>query len=62
MHPRLFNLLEKRQRIDELLHLARIRADGSEIHRLLRLKTKAKRLIARFFARRAFPTRTCPQG
>ncbi|WP_343517806.1 DUF465 domain-containing protein [Sphingomonas sp.] len=54
MHPRLFRLIEKHQRIDDLLRLAQQRADGSDIHRLRILKMKAKHLIARFMAARAF--------
>ena len=52
MHPRLFRLIEKHQRIDDLLRFAQQRADGAEIARLRWLKTRAKQLIHRF-ARRA---------
>lgn len=54
MHPRLFRLLEKLQRIDELLRRAERRSDGPEIDRLRFLKLKARQLIHRFRARRAF--------
>lgn len=48
MHPRLFRLIEKHQRIDERLRLAQLRADGSQIVRLRILKAKVKHLIRRF--------------
>lgn len=51
MHPRLFRLIERHQRIDELLRFAQQRADGSEIVRLRSLKMKAKQLIHRFTIR-----------
>jgi hypothetical protein len=55
MHPRLFRLLEKLQRIDERLRLAQRRraADRSEIVRLRGLRLKAKRLIHLFTLRAA---------
>ena len=48
MQPRLFRLIEKLQRIDDLLRHAQQRADGAEIDRLSGLKSKAKQLIRRF--------------
>jgi hypothetical protein len=53
MHPRLFQLIEKHQRIDELMRSAQQRADGHEVARLRSLKTKAKHLIHRFAIRSA---------
>lgn len=53
MHPRLFRLIERHQRIDELLRFAQQRAEGHEIARLRSLKLKAKRLIHRFTTRAA---------
>jgi uncharacterized protein YdcH (DUF465 family) len=55
LHPRLFRLLEKHQRIDESLRMAQRRrvADWAEIDRLRRLKIKAKDLIHRFTLRTA---------
>jgi hypothetical protein len=49
VHPRLFRLLEKHQRIDELLRAAQRRpaADRVELDRLQDLKTRAKHLIYR---------------
>ncbi len=60
MHPRLFRLIEKHQRIDDLLRTALERADGPEINRLRILKTKAKHLINRFTAARAFAASSPP--
>ena len=54
MHPRLFRLIEKHQRIDEMLRVAQRRADPREIDRLRGLKMRAKRLIHRLTARPAF--------
>jgi hypothetical protein len=54
LHPRLFRLLETRQRIDALLRHARQRADGPEIKRLVGLKARARQLIHRFTATPAF--------
>lgn len=54
MHPRLFRLIEKHQRIDEQLRIAQRRADRSEVDRLRGLKMKAKQLIHRFTRARAF--------
>lgn len=51
MHPRLFRLLEKLQRIDELLRRAERRSDRPEIDRLRFLKRKARQLTHRFAAR-----------
>lgn len=51
MHPRLFRLIERHQRIDELLRFAQQRADGHEVARLRSLKLKAKQLIRRFTMR-----------
>lgn len=51
MHPRLFRLIERHQRVDELLRFAQQRADGREIARLRSLKMKAKLLIHRFTIR-----------
>lgn len=51
MHPRLFHLTERHQRVDELLRFAQQRADGREIARLRSLKMKAKQLIHRFTMR-----------
>ena len=53
MPPRLFRLIEKHQRIDELLRFAQQRADGHEIARLRSLKLKAKQLIHRCTMRAA---------
>ena len=54
MHPRLFRLIEKHQRIDERLRLAQRRpAAEAEIVQLRRLKAKAKELIHRFTMRTA---------
>lgn len=53
MHPRLFRLIERHQRIDELLRFAQQRGEGREIARLLILKVKAKQLIHRFTTRAA---------
>ena len=55
MHPRLFRLIEKHQRIDELLRLAQQRraADRAEIAQLRSLKAKSKQLIQRFIVRTA---------
>ena len=55
MHPRLFRLIEKLQRIDDRLRLAERRssADPSEVARLRGLKLKAKRLIHLFTLRAA---------
>ena len=49
VHPRLFRLLEKHQRIDELLRAAQRRsaADRVEVERLQGLKARAKHLIHR---------------
>lgn len=61
MHPRLFRLIEKHQRIDELLRGAQPQAHGMEIVRLRSLKRKVKHLIARSSiaqARRAAPPAT----
>ena len=54
MHPRLFRLIEKHQRIDEMLRAAQRRADTPEVDRLRSLKIKAKQLIHRLTARPAF--------
>jgi uncharacterized protein YdcH (DUF465 family) len=54
LHPRLFRLIEKHQRIDDRLRHAQLRADRSEIDRLRILKIKAKHLIDRFMSARAF--------
>ena len=51
MHPRLFRLIEKHQRVDELLRIAQRRADDHEIDRLWGLKMKARHLIHRLAAR-----------
>lgn len=55
MHARLFRLLEKHQRIDELLRAAQRRpaADRVEVDRLQGLKAKAKYLIHRSTLRAA---------
>lgn len=47
MHPRLFRLIEKHQRIDELLRVAQRCADPDEVARLRSRKAKAKHLMAR---------------
>ena len=48
MHPRLFRLLEKHQRIDDRLRAALRRpADPVEVELLQGLKAKAKQLIHR---------------
>ena len=54
MHPRLFRLIERHQRIDELLRFAQSRADHHEVVRLRTLKLKAKRLIERATLKAAF--------
>jgi len=54
LHPRLFRLIEKHQRIDDLLRRAQLRADVRETGRLRVLKMKARHLIDRFMAARAF--------
>jgi len=54
MHPRLFRLIEKHQRFDELRRFAQQRADHREIARLRGLKLKVKHLIYRFTMRPAF--------
>ena len=50
MHPRLYRLLEKHQRIDELLRLEqhRHRPDWTAVLRLKRLKLRIKDMIHRF--------------
>lgn len=50
MHPRLYRLIEKHQRIDEALRFAQLRrqADGTDIVRLKKLKLRVKHLIHRF--------------
>lgn len=50
MHPRLYRLTEKHQRIDESLRLARSRPhpDWAEVVRLKELKLRVKGLIYRF--------------
>jgi hypothetical protein len=50
MHPRLYRLLEKHQRIDEQLRLEqhRVRPDGLKLVRLKRLKLRIKDMIQRF--------------
>ncbi|RXZ65514.1 DUF465 domain-containing protein [Pelagerythrobacter rhizovicinus] len=53
MHSRLFRLIERHQRIDELLRFAQQRADSHEVARLRSLKRKAKGLIHRFTMRAA---------
>lgn len=55
MHPRLFRLIEKHQRVDELLRLAQQRraADRAEIAQLRSLKAKSKQLIQHFILRTA---------
>lgn len=55
LHPRLFRLLERHQRIDERLRAAQRRpaADRFEIERLQGLKTRAKQLIHRSTLRSA---------
>ncbi len=53
MHPRLFRLIERHQRVAELLRFAQQRADIREIARLRGLKIKAKHLIHRFTMRAA---------
>lgn len=57
MHPRLYRLLEKHQRIDEQLRHEqhRPKPDGFKVVRLKRLKLKIKDLIHRF-TRRAVRT------
>jgi uncharacterized protein YdcH (DUF465 family) len=64
LHPRLFRLLEKHQRIDESLRMAQPRrgADRAEIDRLRSLKIKAKDLIHRFTLRTARRNRTLMSG
>lgn len=49
MHPRLFRLLEKHQRIDERLYAARrqLNIDRREVAHLSELKAKVKLLIDR---------------
>ena len=53
MHPRLYRLMEKHQRIDSLLQLEQRRPwrDPSRIMRLKRLKLRIKDLIYRFTLR-----------
>lgn len=54
VHPRLFRLLEKHQRIDDRLRAALRRpADPVEVERLQGLKAKAKQLIHRSTLRAA---------
>ena len=55
MHPRLYRLIEKHQRIDEALRIAQQRrwADLAEIKRLQDLKSRAKDLIHHFTLRAA---------
>lgn len=55
MHPRLFRLMEKHQRIDRLLQLEQRRrwSDPFRLIRLKKLKLRIKDLIHRFTARRA---------
>lgn len=55
MHPRLFRLMEKHQRIDRLLQLEQRRrwSDPFRLIRLKKLKLRIKDLIRRFTARRA---------
>lgn len=50
MHPRLYRLIEKHQRIDRALRdeLRRPRPSDIQLMRLKRLKLRAKDLIARF--------------
>lgn len=57
MHPRLYRLIEKHQRIDEALRAAqrRQKPDWIEILRLKTLKFKARELI-QHFARRSLRT------
>lgn len=53
MHPRLFRLIEKHQRIDRLLEseLRRPGRDSFRVMRLKRLKLRVKDLIHRFTMR-----------
>jgi uncharacterized protein YdcH (DUF465 family) len=53
MHPRLYRLMEKHQRIDRLLQLEQRRrwSDPFRIARLKKLKLRVKDLIHRFAAR-----------
>lgn len=50
MHPRLYRLIEKHQRIDDALRRAQMRrgTPRAEIVQLKKLKLKVKDLIARF--------------
>ena len=55
MHPRLYRLMEKHQRIDRLLQLEQRRRwrDPLQIARLKKLKLRVKALIHHFAARSA---------
>lgn len=55
MHPRLYRLLEKHQRIDQLIQLEQSRSwrDPFRLLRLKKLKLRAKDLIRRFASRSA---------
>ncbi|MCF2515858.1 YdcH family protein [Sphingomonas sp. G124] len=55
MHPRLYRLIEKHQRIDRLLELEQRRAgrDPFRVMRLKKLKLRVKDLIHRFTFRSA---------
>lgn len=59
MHPRLYRLMEKHQRVDTLLQIEQRRRwrDPFRIMRLKKLKLRIKDLIQRFAARSARRTR-----